>query len=126
MSDAQALHAIRLITANIETAVKDGSNVAARSNMQSAATLAGWAIGSANVGLVHGMSHTVGARYGVPHGTGNGILLPHVMRFNAGLAPAAQRLKQVAEALGVDVNGLSSQEAANRGADAVAALLIAC
>jgi alcohol dehydrogenase class IV len=124
MSDAQALHAIRLIAANIETAVKNGANVAARSNMQSAATLAGWAIGSANVGLVHGMSHALGARYGVPHGTGNAILLPHVMRFNAARPEAARRLRDVAVALGVD--GVTDDaSAAAAAADKVAALLAA-
>ncbi|MEW5850935.1 MAG: aldehyde dehydrogenase family protein [Myxococcota bacterium] len=126
MSDAQAIHAIRLIAQNLEKAVKQPDNVEARTNMQSAATLAGWAIGSANVGLVHGMSHTVGARYGVPHGIGNGILLPHVMRYNAGLAPAAARLKDVADALGVDTRGLGNDEAASAAADKVQALLLTC
>jgi alcohol dehydrogenase class IV len=125
MSDAQALHAIRLISANIETAVKDGSNVAARSAMQSAATLAGWAIGSANVGLVHGMSHALGARYGVAHGTGNAILLPHVMRWNAAKTEAAKRLRDVAVALGVDAASKDPAEAAGLAADRVAYLLAA-
>jgi alcohol dehydrogenase class IV len=125
MSDAQALHAIRLIAANLETAVKDGTNLAARSAMQSAATLAGWAIGSANVGLVHGMSHALGARYGVPHGMGNAILLPHVMRFNAARPEAAKRLADVAVALGAGSAGASAEAAAATAADRVAALLAA-
>jgi acyl-CoA reductase-like NAD-dependent aldehyde dehydrogenase/alcohol dehydrogenase class IV len=114
MSDAQALHAIRLIAANLETVVKKGSDLTARSAMQSAATLAGWAIGSANVGLVHGMSHALGARYGVPHGMGNAILLPHVMRFNAGRPEAAKRLADIAVALGATVNGDPAAAAAEK------------
>ncbi|HEX4340949.1 MAG TPA: aldehyde dehydrogenase family protein [Polyangiaceae bacterium] len=114
MSDAQALHAIRLVAANLETAVKKGTDLAARSAMQSAATLAGWAIGSANVGLVHGMSHALGARYGVPHGMGNAILLPHVMRFNAARPEAAKRLADVAIALGAKVDGDPAAAAANK------------
>lgn len=125
MSDAQALHAIRLIAENLETAVRDGQNLEARTRMQSAATLAGWAIGSANVGLVHGLSHAIGARYGVPHGMGNGILLPHVMRFNAANKRGAERLKQVAIALGIDANALTPVDAANSAADKVDALLAA-
>ena len=70
--------------------------------MQSAATLAGWAIGSASVGLVHGMCHALGARHGVAHGVGNGLLLPHVIRFNSATPQAAARLKDIAAALGVD------------------------
>ena len=67
--------------------------------MQLASTMAGWAFYVAGVGLVHGMSHALGARHRVPHGTANGILLPHVMRFNA--EAAAQKLALVARALGV-------------------------
>jgi alcohol dehydrogenase class IV len=121
MSDAQALHAIRLIAATLPTAVKNGSDLAARSAMQSAATLAGWAIGSANVGLVHGMSHALGARYGVPHGMGNAILLPHVMRFNAARPEAAKRLADVAVALGAKVDGDPAASAAAK----VSELLVA-
>jgi acyl-CoA reductase-like NAD-dependent aldehyde dehydrogenase/alcohol dehydrogenase class IV len=126
MSDAQAAHAMRLICEHLPRAVREGSDLAARSAMQSAATLAGWAISSAGVGLVHGMSHTLGARYGVPHGVGNGILLPFVMRFNAELDPAAKRLSLVAEALGVVIAGLSTRDAAERAASRVDELLAAC
>ncbi|MBI3185328.1 MAG: aldehyde dehydrogenase family protein [Myxococcales bacterium] len=125
MSDAQALHAIRLIATHLERAVSDGNNLEARTGMQSAATLAGWAIGSANVGLVHAMSHAVGARHGVPHGIGNGILLPHVIRFNAISSQAAPRLREVAQALGLDVTAKEPVPAAHAAADRVAALLAA-
>ena len=64
-----------------------------------ASTMAGWAFSVAGVGLVHGMSHSLGAHVGVPHGTANGILLPHVMRFNA--AAAAAKL-----ALGIEIERL--------------------
>jgi alcohol dehydrogenase class IV len=121
MSDAQALHAVRLVAEHLVKAVKDGTNLVARSGMQSAATLAGWAFGSANVGLAHGMSHALGARYGVPHGAANAIVLPHVMRFNAARPDAAARLKDVAAALGVA--GASGDAAAEAAAAAVAALL---
>ncbi|MBE7483384.1 MAG: aldehyde dehydrogenase family protein [Polyangiaceae bacterium] len=126
MADAQALHAIRLIAKNLARVVKHGDDLGARAEMQSAATLAGWAISSAQVGLVHGMSHTLGARHGVPHGTGNGILLPHVLRFHAGARVTHERLLEVARALGVDTAGLSAADAAPKAADAVAELLRAC
>jgi aldehyde dehydrogenase (NAD+) len=125
MSDAQALHAMRLVAEHLETAVKDGSNLVARSAMQSAATLAGWAFGSANVGLAHGMSHALGARYGVPHGAANAVVLPHVMRFNAARPEAALRLKEVAAALGAGGDGADPVARAGAAADRVAALLVA-
>jgi alcohol dehydrogenase class IV len=124
MSDAQALHAIRLIMGNIQTVVEDGTNLSARSAMQTAATLAGWAMGNANVGLVHGMSHALGARHSVAHGTGNAILLPHVMRFNAELPAAALRLRDVAVALGI-AEASAPLQAARAAADKVTELLAA-
>ncbi len=124
IADANALHAIRLIRGSLARAVGDGTDLEARSHMQLASTLAGFAITSAQVGLVHGMSHAIGARCGVPHGTGNGILLPHVMRFNAKVC--APRLAQVAEALGIPRGDLGDDELAARAADAVAELLVAC
>lgn len=126
MADAQALHAIRLIAKNLARVVTQGDDLAARSEMQSAATLAGWAIASAQVGLVHGMSHTLGARHGVAHGTGNGILLPHVLQFHAGNRATHERLAEVARALGADTSGLAPDQAALKAAAAVSELLTAC
>jgi aldehyde dehydrogenase (NAD+) len=124
MSDSQALHAIRLIARWLPRAVTHGSDLEARANMQTAATLAGWAISSSTVGLVHAMSHTIGARHGVPHGIGNGVLLPHVTRFNGGLPATASRHVDVAQALGVTVE--TAEKAATAAADAIDALLRAC
>src|SRR5262249_6832415 len=59
------------------------------------------------------------------HGSGNAILLPHVMRFNAEQPQAALRLADVAQALGVDVSGKQPFDAAIAAADRVARLLAA-
>ncbi len=126
IADAQALHAIRLIISHLERAVHHGSDLAARTGMQSAATLAGWAISSATIGLVHSMSHTVGARYGVPHGTANGILLPHVMRYNAHDPAVLERMPELARALGAFESAMDADAAALAAADAVTALLHRC
>jgi acyl-CoA reductase-like NAD-dependent aldehyde dehydrogenase/alcohol dehydrogenase class IV len=123
MSDAQALHAIRLIAKWLPRAVTHGADLEARGQMQTAATLAGWAFSNSAVGLVHAMSHTIGARHGVPHGIGNGILLPHVMRFNGAAPAAAERHAEVAQALGAKLDG---KDATTAAADAVDALLRAC
>ncbi len=120
--DAQGLHAVRLIAQNLPACVRDGQDIAARQNMQAAAALAGWAFAIAQVGLAHAMAHTVGALRGVPHGAACGIMLPHVMRFNAEHCTAA--LVGVAQALGVDTARLEALEAALAAADAVAALMV--
>ncbi|MEU4218238.1 bifunctional acetaldehyde-CoA/alcohol dehydrogenase [Actinoplanes sp. NPDC026623] len=85
-TDGLALHAIRLIFANIEQSVVDG-DPDARERMHNAGTIAGMAFGSAFLGIVHAMSHTLGATFHIAHGRTNAVLLPHVIRYN-GSAPA--------------------------------------
>ncbi|HEX7364841.1 MAG TPA: aldehyde dehydrogenase family protein [Dehalococcoidia bacterium] len=119
--DGMALQAIRLINENLPLVVADGTNEKARLNMQLAATMAGWAFTIAQVGLAHGMAHTVGALHHVPHGAACGIVLPKVMRYN--VDHAADKLTQVAQAMGVNSNDMTEHDAALAAADAVEALM---
>jgi len=99
ISDAAALHAIKLIVKYLPPAVANGADLVARGQMQIAALLAGWAFSNAMVGLVHAMAHSLGAVCRIPHGLANGILLPHVMRYNLDDLP--DRFADIAETLGV-------------------------
>ena len=76
-----AEQAVKLIFDNLETAFVDGKNKDARNNMQEAAYLAGVAFTRAYVGNVHSIAHTLGGKYGVPHGLANSILLPIVLEY---------------------------------------------
>lgn len=119
--DGNALHAIRLISTNLPVVVAEPQNEEARLNLQIAATMAGWAFTVAQVGLAHGLAHTLGSLHHVPHGTACGIVLPKVMRYNAEHAAPKQAL--VAQALGVNTAGMSEQAAALAAADAVEDLM---
>ena len=119
--DGMALQSIRLINENLALVVADGNNEKARLNLQIAATMAGWAFTIAQVGLAHGMAHTVGALHHVPHGAACGIVLPKVMRYN--VDHAADKLAQVAQVLGVSTTGMTERDAALAAADAVEALM---
>jgi acetaldehyde dehydrogenase/alcohol dehydrogenase len=113
-TDGLALHAIRLIFANLERAVlHGGTDPQAREKMHNAGTIAGMAFGNAFLGIVHAMSHTLGATFHVAHGRTNALLLPHVIRYN-GATPskltgwpkyenyqAPQRFQQIAQLLGL-------------------------
>ena len=82
-TDGLALQAVRLIFTYLERAVRDGAaDAEAREKMHNAGTIAGMAFGSAFLGIVHAMSHTLGATFHVAHGRTNAILMPHVIRYN--------------------------------------------
>jgi alcohol dehydrogenase len=116
---ATALHALRLIRANLERAVHEPADDDARGNMLVAASLAI----TINLGAAHSMSHPCGGRFGVPHGVANAINLPHVVRFNAaGGGPAADGYRDVSEALGLESGG-SDDEVGDRLATHLAGLV---
>lgn len=117
MTDGLPLKAVRLIYENLPLVMADGKDEKARLNMQVAATTAGLAFTNSQVGLVHALAHSIGALYHVPHGAICGVLLPGVMRYNAEFA--ADKLAQVAHAMGVRVAGMSDKDTALAGADAV-------
>jgi alcohol dehydrogenase class IV len=121
MSDALGLHAIRLIRRFLPIAVKNGADMAARGQMLIAATLAGAAFSNSQVGLLHAIAHVVGARHGVHHGLANAIAMPHVIRYNNDVV--ADRHRLVAEAMGVDVRGVSDEAAGRKAAEAVSAFV---
>ncbi len=119
--DGLALHAIRLISDNLPAVIADGKNEKARLNMQIAATMAGWAFSVAQTGLAHGMAHTVGTLYHVPHGLGCGIMIPKVMRYN--VDHSTDQLARIAQAMGINTTGMNNRDAALAAADAVEALM---
>ena len=110
ITDACALKAISLISSNLRLAVRDGSDLAARENMAYAQFLAGMAFNNASLGFVHAMAHQLGGYYDLPHGVCNAVLLPHVQSFNA--LVCADRLRDVAHAMGADIRGFSAEEGA--------------
>ena len=82
-TDAFCLQAIHLILDALPRAYADGDDLAARTDMANAATIAGLAFSNAFLGVNHALAHAVGARFGIAHGRANGIFLPHVLRYNA-------------------------------------------
>lgn len=120
ITDACAIKAIELIRDNLHEATHNGSNMEARDQMAYAQFLAGMAFNNASLGYVHAMAHQLGGFYDLPHGVCNAVLLPHVQRYNAQVA--APRLKDVAKALGADVQGLSDAQGADAAIQAITEL----
>lgn len=117
LSDTLSLEAIRLIGESLEDAVKDGKNLEARSKMAWASYIAGLSFSNAGLGIVHSMAHQLGSEYDLPHGVANALLLPYVEEFNS--VVCEEKFKNIAQALGRNVEGLTVTEAKNEAIQAL-------
>ena len=118
-SDALNIEAIRRIGRYLRPACR--GDRAALHEMQIAAALAGAGFHNAGLGLAHALANTIGGHFPTHHGATNGVLLPHVMRFN--LPAAEARFAEIAAALGEDAMGMSAHQAAQASVDAVKQLI---
>lgn len=122
LSDMFEIEAIRMISRNLPTAVAEPSNAEARDAMAVAQYVAGMAFSNVGLGLVHGMAHPLGSLFDVPHGVANALLLPTIMEWN--MPACLDKYPAIAEAMGVDIAGMTREEAAQAACDAVKALSI--
>ena len=104
--------AVKLIFDNLENAYTSGSNIVARRHMLYASYLAGTAFTKSYVGYVHAVAHSLGGKYGVPHGLANAVLLPHVLRAYG--SAAHKPLYELAVAIGLVDKSTSVEDAAEK------------
>lgn len=109
-TEKYAEDATKLIFENLETAYKDGKNVAARENMLIASFYAGMAFTRAYVGYVHAIAHNLGGIYGTPHGLANAVILPYVLEYFG--ESAYDRLAKLADVAGITNQSQSNEEKA--------------
>jgi alcohol dehydrogenase len=83
LSQSFAHAAFRLLETNLETVLRDPANLEARGAMQLGANFAGTAIENSMLGACHACANPLTAHYGLTHGIAIGIMLPHVIRYNA-------------------------------------------
>lgn len=95
-ADVLAKGGLEIVFNNLKEAVKNPNNIVARQNMHDASFMGGLAFNNAWLGIVHSLSHQVGALYGIPHGASNAIFLPNVIRYNA---KVTERFKDLAKVL---------------------------
>ncbi|MDM8275526.1 lactaldehyde reductase [Enorma phocaeensis] len=120
LTDMFHLKAIELIAKNLRDAVaeaKSGKPGSGREGMALAQYIAGMGFSNVGLGIDHAMAHTLSAHYDTPHGVACAMLLPIAMEFNKPVV--AERLAEVAVAMGVNTEGMTTDEAADAAIDAV-------
>jgi alcohol dehydrogenase class IV len=105
LCDGVALEGLRLIYRWLPTAVNDPANLQARGGMLVGSCLGGIAF-LKGLGMVHAISHMVGASFDTHHGLTNAVVLPSVLRFNA--AAIADKIPPMAQAIGLDDPGFDA------------------
>ena len=117
ITDALAIYAIRMISSNLPKAYANPRNLEAREKMATASLMAGMAFGNAGVGAVHALAYPLGGRYHIPHGVSNALLLPYVMEWNK--IACMERFRDIATALGENVESISDTEASDKAVNAM-------
>ncbi len=110
VTDAAALHAVKLLFAHLPRSVEDPRDSEARLGCMHASWLSMIGVENVTLGLSHGIGHQIGARCGVPHGVTSCVMLPTVMEYMVTVMP--QRLADLAQAMGATNSRMPSQLAA--------------
>ena len=120
LSDMFHLEAIRTIAQSLRAAyaeAQSGEPGEGREGMALGQYIAGMGFSNVGLGIDHAMAHTLSAHYDTPHGVACAMLLPIAMEYNKPVV--AERLADVAVAMGVDTTGMSTDEAADAAIAAV-------
>jgi lactaldehyde reductase len=120
LSDVLNLESIKLIGKNLRKAVQNDPD--GREGMALAQYVTAMAYSNVGLGIAHSMAHTLGAVYDTPHGVACAMMLPIVMEFNAEYT--GEKFKAIAEALGVDTEGMDQATYRKAAIDAVRQLSI--
>ncbi|WP_328528036.1 iron-containing alcohol dehydrogenase [Nocardioides sp. NBC_00368] len=117
LADGHAMSSVALVCRHLRSTITDPGAMEHRAMMAQASLQAGLAFTNAILGATHAMSHQVGGLLDAPHGVVNGVLLPHVIRYNARSVP--ERFVGLARAAGLPVDGVPGYVAAEMLADHV-------
>ena len=124
ISRALAIEALGLMGCMLLRAVQKPDDLEARTGMLLGSMLAGQAFANSPVAAVHALAYPIGGHYKVPHGLSNALVLPHVLRFNAQVAPEAYA--ELLPHVFPDLPSMGVAEAAYQFAQSMADLSQAC
>ncbi|MNN44071.1 1,3-propanediol dehydrogenase [compost metagenome] len=110
-----------LLSANLRKVLANGQDVAARTAMLQGSLMAGVAFVNASVAAIHGLAYPLGARFHIPHGHANALVMAPVLRFN--LIAAQRQYAELATYLFLDRHFEDEAEAAEAFVQAIEALV---
>lgn len=99
-SEALSLQAFKEAYQYLPLACQDGENLEYRNRMLTASCIAGIAFSNCSLGIAHSIAHTLGGRYGIPHGTACALALPYVIGFNERDSAVSAKYHEMAAAVG--------------------------
>ena len=108
LTEYHALKGLEILHKNLPKAVRNGEDMDAREQMMLGCIITGFSFSNANLGLVHGIAHTLSAHFGLAHGMANAAVLPYVMEYNAASCP--DKMADLAKALHLSVSGNLQQD----------------
>ena len=103
LTEYNSLKGLEILHKNLSKVVKDGSDMDAREQMMLGCIITGFGFSNANLGLVHGIAHTLSAHFGLAHGMANATVLPYVMEYNADSCP--EKMVNLAKAINLPISG---------------------
>lgn len=103
LTEYNSLKGLEILHENLPKVVKDGSDMDAREQMMLGCIITGFGFSNANLGLVHGIAHTLSAHFGLAHGMANATVLPYVMEYNADSCP--EKMVDLAKAINLPITG---------------------
>lgn len=121
ISDTYALKAIELISRNLAIVYNDPSDLDAWDKVTLANTFAGMAIGCAGTTLPHAMEHPLSGLLNVVHSEGLAAMYIEIMQYTYLSSP--EKFASIAAAMGADIYGLSTEDAAAKSIDCIRDLL---
>ena len=111
-TDRMSRAAVHMIFENLPKVRKNPADIDAREALLVASFLAGQAFTRTYVGYVHAFAHTIGGKFGVPHGLANAILLPHIMKYY--FPVCHKRFAELAISAGICDSSLPERERAEK------------
>lgn len=115
-----ALEATKLVFENVEKAYVNGNDHKARENMLHAAYKAGVAFSKSYIGYIHAVAHSLGGKYGTPHGLANAVIMPYVLESYGKCV--YKKLHRLGVAAGVCSGEENREEGAKKFIEAIKAL----